>query len=304
MAVRGQRVRKTRATKRSRRKVLVALTALTFLAACGRGASSDSTTANATAAAPPSGLLAEVKTRGKLWICTDANYEPQSFKNPDGSWEGFDIDVGREIAKRLGVEAEFFDSAFSTVTAGDWKGRWDLNLGSMTITPERQKLLLFSVPYYYTPAMFVVATDSPISAIQDLKSKWVGVSTASTYHAYMLGVLTLPEEKNLKTAPWAQVKSYGTDQDALKDLVDRRRLDAVLTALPTIQDAIKRGQPLKTLGEPVYYEALALALDQKSPSNPKTLLVEIDRIIQEMHRDGTLTRLSKKYYSLDLTRKQ
>src|SRR5437868_862323 len=77
------------------------------------------------------GLLDVVKQRGKLMIATDANYKPQSFKNADGTWEGFDIGVGREIAKRLGVQAEFLDISFDVITAGSWNGRWDMNVGSM-----------------------------------------------------------------------------------------------------------------------------------------------------------------------------
>src|SRR5262249_42926116 len=60
-------------------------------------------------------LLADVKKRGKLLIATDANYKPQSFKNADGTWDGFDIAVGNEVAKRLGVEAEFQDISWDII---------------------------------------------------------------------------------------------------------------------------------------------------------------------------------------------
>jgi len=96
------------------------------------------------------------------------------------------------------------------------------------------------------------------------------------------------------------------DQLALTDLAlgDGVRVDAVLTALPTAEDNIKGGQPFKILGDPVYYEDLGIALDQKSPLDSKGLADEITKIVDEMHKDGTLTNLAKKYYSSDLTTKK
>ena len=314
--------------------VVGALLALLLLAACGQGGTGAAATAlpqatqapqatavaEATAApaptaaaeataAPATGgdLLAEVKKRGKLLVATDANYKPQSFKNPDGSFEGFDIDVAKEVAKRLGVEAEFIDVNFDIITAGGWNNRWDMNAGSMTITPDRKKSLYFSSPYYYTPASFVVHKDSKAASLDDLKGKQVGVGAATTYQDYLEGKLTLEGETIIKPAPeGVTVKTYPSDVDALTDqaLGDGTRLDAVLTALPTAEEAIKGGQPLKILGNPVYYEDLGLAFDQKSTLDSKGLADAVTKIIDDMHKDGTLTTLAKKYYSSDLTSKK
>jgi polar amino acid transport system substrate-binding protein len=311
--------------------VLGALLALLALAACGQTgtggaaattapqatqapqatAMADQPTAMAEPTAAPEAaggdLLADVKQRGKLLVATDANYKPQSFKNPDGSFEGFDIDVAMEVAKRLGVEAEFVDVTFDIITAGGWNGRWDMNAGSMTITPDRKTVLYFTGPYYYTPASFVVHKDSQAASIDDLKGKKVGVGTGTTYLDYLQGKLTLEGEQILRPAPeGAQAQIYDTDALALTDLAlgDGTRLDAVLTALPTAEEAIKGGQPLKILGDPVYYEDLGLAFDQKSPKDSKRLAVEVTRIVDEMHKDGTLTKLAAKYYSSDLTTKK
>ena len=86
-------------------------------------------------------LLGTVQDRGMLRISTDADYEPQSFREPDGSWVGFDIDVGTEIAERLGVEAEFQHQDWDIITAGSWSERWDISVGSMTITTPTQGAL-------------------------------------------------------------------------------------------------------------------------------------------------------------------
>src|SRR6476661_645382 len=264
--------------------------------------------AEATAAPAAGGdLLADVKKRGKLLVATDANYKPQSFKNSDGSFEGFDIDVAKEVAKRLGVEPEFIDVNFDIITAGGWNNRWDMNAGSMTITPDRKKALYFSSPYYYTPASFVVHKDSKAAALDDLKSKQVGVGAATTYQDYLEGKLTLEGETILKPAPeGVTLKTYQTDVDALTDLAlgDGTRLDAVLTALPTADEAIKGGQPFKILGDPVYYEDLGLAFDQKSTLDSKGLADAVTKIIDDMHKDGTLTKLAAKYYKTDLTTKK
>ena len=304
------------------------LLALLALAACGQGGATTASQATqipqATAAAAPEAtaaseqptaaaaasggdLLADVKKRGKLLVATDANYKPQSFKNPDGSFEGFDIDVAREVAKRLGVEAEFIDVTFDIITAGAWNGRWDMNAGSMTITPDRKKVLYFSGPYYYTPASFVVHKDSTAASIDDLKGKKVGVGTGTTYLDYLQGNLTLEGEEIIRPAPeGAAAQVYDTDALALTDLAlgPGTRLDAVLTALPTAEDAIKGGQPLKILGDPVYYEDLGLAFDQKSSLDSKSLADEVTKIVDDMHKDGTLTTLAKKYYSSDLSTKK
>jgi polar amino acid transport system substrate-binding protein len=182
-----------------------------------------------------------------------------------------------------------------------------MNAGSMTITPERKKALYFTGPYYYTPASFVVHKDSKAGSIDDLKGKKVGVGAATTYQDYLGNKLTLEGEQIIKPAPAdIEAKIYDTDSLALTDLAlgDGTRLDAVLTALPTAEEAIKGGQPLKILGDPVYYEDLGLAFDQKSPLDSKSLADAVTKIIDDMHKDGTLTALAKKYYSSDLTTKK
>lgn len=98
------------------------------------------------------GHLAAVCEAGVIVVSTDPAYPPQSFLNESGEYEGFDIDVAREIATRLGVEVEFTDPTFDAVVAGNWSGRWDMSVGSVTVTEERTEVLDFTQPYYFTPA--------------------------------------------------------------------------------------------------------------------------------------------------------
>src|SRR5580704_2241604 len=156
-----------------------ALIALSFtLSACG--IRSDSNSSEATP-----NLLAAVRQRHLLIVSTDANYAPQSYLRADGTWVGFDVDVAREVAKRLHVVPQFEDSNFDIVTAGSWHGQWDVNIDSMAVTTERKKALLFTAPYYFVPAGFVVRKNSAIHSITQLTGSRIGVGSATTYLAYL-----------------------------------------------------------------------------------------------------------------------
>jgi ABC-type amino acid transport substrate-binding protein len=107
------------------------------------------------------GHLAAVCEAGVIVVSTDPAYPPQSFLNEEtGEYEGFDIDVAREIGERLGVDVEFTDPTFDAVVAGNWGGRWDMSVGSVTVTTERMEVLDFTQAYYYTPAQLSVFDDS------------------------------------------------------------------------------------------------------------------------------------------------
>ena len=99
-----------------------------------------------------------------------------------------------------------------------------------------------------------------------------------------------------------EVASYSTDGDAIQDLAlgDGTRLDAVMSAQPTIQTAIDSGVPLKYIGTPAFYEPLAFALDKSRGPSDK-MLAKLNEILAEMHADGTLVDLSLEWYGLDYT---
>jgi polar amino acid transport system substrate-binding protein len=275
--------------------------AMAILAAAVEACSGNSNGSNASATpAPGSDLLADVKQRGAIIVATDANYKPQSYRNKDGTWVGFDVDVAREIAHRLGVKPQFESPKFETITAGGWNGRWDINVDSMAITAARTKKLWFTEPYYFEVASYAVRANDAARSIDDMAHKRIGVGAATTYEVYLenkLRTARVPSPAGVRIIP------YQTDELALDDLVrvNPVRLDAVLTALPTIRSAIASGMPLRVLEPPVFSDASAIALDRSSPANAQTLLWAIDSIIGQMHRDGTLSRLSMKYYGIDLT---
>ena len=260
---------------------------------------------SACGAAAPKDLLSTIKARGVMRVSSDPNYKPQSFLNETTKeLDGFDIDVSKEVAKRLGVKVEFVTPDWDTIVAANWGGRWDVSIGSMTITPERKKVLFFSTPYYYTPAQFAALKDSPLNSVDDLVGKTVCVGSGTTYDDYLNGKLTLEGEKIIKQVQGVKMTTFSTDAECIQSLqAGRKDFEAVLTAQPTVEDAIKSGVQLKKLGGPVYYEDLAAAMDQKVP-NSDSFVQAVSKAIDDMHKDGTLTNLSMKWYGVDLTKKQ
>ncbi|MBM3516562.1 MAG: transporter substrate-binding domain-containing protein [Alphaproteobacteria bacterium] len=248
-------------------------------------------------------VLDRVMSTRTLTMSSDAEYPPQSFLNDQNEMDGFDVDVAREIAKRLGAELKIVTPGWEVITAGNWGGRWDISVGSMTPTSERAKVLDFPAVYYYTPASFAVHADSKAQTVAELNDKVVGVCGGCTYEAYLKKDLVLdaggvpPFEYQVTPK---KIRSYETDVNAFDDLRlgDGVRLDAVLSALPTIQEAIKNGYPIRILGDPVFYEPLSVALE-KGDAEFSARLADT---IAAMHADGTLTALSVKWYGADLTR--
>ncbi|MCF6247722.1 MAG: transporter substrate-binding domain-containing protein [Desulfobacula sp.] len=240
-----------------------------------------------------------------LKSATSASWAPQSFMNDKNEWDGFDIDVTKEIAKRLGVKVEFVTPAWDIMTAGNWYGRWDISVGSMTPTKARAKVLTFPAVYYYTPAGFAVHKDSSYKDKAELNGKRIGTTAASTYELYLKKDLVIdavgaPAFKFDVTTTAKKIRSYKDSNTALDDLRigDGKRLDAVLSAIPTINAAIKSGYPLRNIGTPAFYEPLSVAIDK----GDKELQYMIAGIIKEMHEDGTLTALSIKWYKTDNTK--
>jgi polar amino acid transport system substrate-binding protein len=248
-------------------------------------------------------VLDRVTKTKTLTMSSDPAYPPQSFLNDKNEFEGFDIDVGREIAKRLGAELKIVTPAWEVITAGNWGSRWDVSVGSMTPTSQRARVLDFPAIYYFTPAAFAVHKDSKAQKVEDLNGKVIGVCGGCTYEAYLKKDLKIDAEGvppfDYKVEP-KEVRTYETDTNALDDLRlgDGKRLDAMMSALPTITEAIKHGYPLRVVGDPAFYEPLAVATDKGDPE----FNAKIAEIVKAMHDDGTLSKLSQKWYGVDLTR--
>jgi polar amino acid transport system substrate-binding protein len=272
------------------------LVASLLLAGCG-------STKPATQAPAANDLLAAIQKRGTLVGFTDPAYPPQSAlkANPQRT-------PGTKCAedqKTLGVEPCFVTPDWGMLVAGGWSDRWDISVGSVTITPERAKVLYFAQPYKNIPAALYVNKDNTsYKSPADLSGKKVGVCSGCTYEGYLSGTLVIPGVPKIDyVIKDSEIKGYDTDTTALQDLAlgDGTRLDAVLTAQPTGAQFIKDGGAVKQLGDPLYYEFDAPAFDRSSSLDNKSLIAKVNEVIQGMHKDGTLKDLSMKWYGADYT---
>lgn len=280
-----------------------------LLTACGGGGQADN-------------LLDAIKARGYILVSTDPNYEPQSFLNTDGQrpadtkcpsdalttaeMQGFDVDVAIAVGDGLGVETCFATPSWDTITAGGWADKWDVSVGSMTITTARQEILDFSVPYYYTPAVVAVKADSTFTSLADLSGQALCAGTATTYELWLnhdMEGLGLPEASIYAQAPEnVTVVTLETDQECAQALAAGREDFVGYVTSQTVVDAnIAAGLPVKQLGGAVYSEDLAAAFDKGSTLSTDTLRAEVDRIFNQMHSDGTLSALSNEWFGIDLT---
>ncbi len=251
--------------------------------------------------------LEEIMGAKTIVVSTDANYAPQSFLNDKGELEGFDVSVAKEVAKRMGVNVKFITPDWDLITAGRWGKRWDISIGSMTPTKERKNALLFTLPYYSSPAQFAIHKDNTtIKTLADLAGKTIGVAGETTNERYLQKDLSI-EDVKIVYQNWkpGKLKTYPTDANHIEDLSlgDGLRLDAIFTSRQTLAEAIRNGCgngcPLKMLGEPPYYEPLSFALD-KSRANSQTLVDKLNEVIKSMNDDGTLVQLSEKFYHTNL----
>jgi polar amino acid transport system substrate-binding protein len=288
----------------------VAIVATLVLAACGGGA-----------AAQPKDLLEAIKQRGYILVSTDPNYEPQSFLNTKGKrldntkcpsdalttaeMQGFDVDVAKSIGDDLGVETCFATPDWDVITAGSWANKWDLSVGSMTITTARQKILDFSVPYYYTPAVVAIRADSGITDLAGLDGKALCAGAATTYESWLnhdMAGLGLPESSIYAQAPNVTVVPLPTDQECAQAIAAGREDFIGYVTSETVVDAnIAAGFPVVKLGSPVYSEDLAAAFDKTSSLSTESLRAEVDKLFTAMHSDGRLKDLSNKWFKVDLT---
>ncbi|MBV6451935.1 MAG: L-cystine-binding protein FliY [Anaerolineales bacterium] len=289
--------------------VLVVVAALA-LTACGGGSG-----------AKADDLLSAIKQRGYILVSTDPNYEPQSFLNTEGKradgtkcpadalttaeMQGFDVDVAIAIGDALGVETCFATPSWDTITAGSWADKWDVSVGSMTITTARQKILDFSVPYYYTPAVIAVRADAGISSLADLEGKALCLGTATTYESWLnhdMDGLGLPASSIYAEAPNVTVVPLETDQECAQAIAAGREDFVGYVTSETVVDAnIAAGFPVVKLGSPVFSEDLAAAFDKSSSLPTASLVTEVNNIFTKMHEDGKLSELSLKWFDVDLT---
>jgi ABC-type amino acid transport substrate-binding protein len=165
-------------------------------------------------------------------------------------------------------------------------------------------VLDFSVPYYYTPAVFAVAADSEFTSLDDLAGQAICAGASTTYEVWLdQGDLGLPAS-SIYAQPPADITivPLDTDQECAQALAaGREDFAAYVTSQTVVNANIDAGLPVKQLGSPVFSEDLAPSYDKSSTLPTDSLRTEIDSIITGMHNDGTLTELSLLWFGEDIT---
>ncbi|CAN7640543.1 transporter substrate-binding domain-containing protein [Rhizobium sp. LjRoot98] len=234
-------------------------------------------------------------------VATNSSWPPQSFLDDNNEMVGFDIDVSREIAKRLGVEVSFQTPDWATLTGGRWQGRYDIGVGSVTPTKARAQVIDFAGIYYYSPYVYVVHKDSTAKSVDDLNGRVIGVETATTSEDFINRKLEIdapglpPMEYKLQPG---EIRTFA---DSMLPFDDLRlgpgvRLDAVIAPEQTAMNAIKNGYPLRILdGGYAFREPLVVIGEKVDPE----WTAKVGSIIADMKKDGTLASLTAKWYGKD-----
>lgn len=229
--------------------------------------------------------LADVKKRGELRIVMSGEYPPFSQPASGGGLEGFDVDVGNELAKRLGVKAVLIKADFSSIIAGIQAGNFDVAVASQGKTPERAKAVDFSSkPYYYDGSQLFVPTASKATDLKSLGRAPIAVALGTTF------------EKYLRAQKYPNIVTFSGEQEIYLAL-SAGRVAGMVTTRTVGGAAIKQGQAIKAAGPLLQQDNPYITFALGQPQ----LKAALDAALEAMRKDGTLTQISQKWLSLDVT---
>ncbi|NLY44140.1 MAG: amino acid ABC transporter substrate-binding protein [Clostridiaceae bacterium] len=242
--------------------------------------------------APKDGSLETIKKAGKIVIGLDDSFPPMGFRDENNEIVGFDIDMAKEAAKRIGVEPVFQPIDWNSKELELQGKKIDLIWNGLTITEERKKQMAFTEPYLENRQIIVVKAGSDIKTKKDLAGKVVGLQEGSS----SLQALEKDEEtlNSLKEEP----RQYSNNNEALLDL-SIGRIDAVV-----VDEVVGRYYISKKPGE---YEILEEHFGSEEYGvglrlEDKALLNELQRILNEMKKDGTSAKISQKWFGEDVVK--
>lgn len=234
------------------------------------------------------GLLsgtASIAAAEALKIGSYPSNPPFEYKNESGTFEGFEVDIATEVAKRLGMTTEISDLGFQALFAATSSGRIDVAISSITITKERLASQSFTQPYYDSDMGIAVKKDSTLAAEGDLKDKIVGVLSGSTGDKW--------SKENQEKFGITEVKGYNAQQDMLMDL-NAGRIDAAVSDIPGMQYAFLKMKDLEVKVRIKTGEQYGLMMTKDHP-----LLHRANDAITAMKKDGTLAAIHKKWFGSD-----
>lgn len=231
--------------------------------------------------------LESVKTAGKFSFANSGAYPPFSFVNDQNEVVGFDVDIGNEIAKRLGVKGENVSTAWDGIIAGLLASKYDSIIGSMTITAEREKAVDFVGPYYRSGRGVFVAEGSTIKSLDDLKDKTIGVTLGETH------------EKWARARGGWEIRTYKGLPELFLELQAGRVEAIIVDSIPVavaIKDSGEKVRKLETPGIDDGDVNIGIAIRKGNPE----LKAAMQKALDDMMSDGTYEAISKKWIGSDI----
>lgn len=231
-------------------------------------------------------LMSETRARGALRIAVEGTYPPFNFKDPkSGHLTGYDVEVARLLAARLKLKPLFVFAEWSAILPALSSGKVDVAISQVIITPERERVYDFSTPYTYSSFQLIVRKNERANyrSLDDLKGRKLGVRLGSVF------------EQQARAVPGIEVKSYPAVPEHLQDLAFGR-IDASLDDSLMVSYLLKHSDlPIKAGPRVGKNSRIGVALRKNNPQFKAAL----DRALEEARRDGSLRRLSLKWFGID-----
>ena len=236
----------------------------------------------------PADRLATIQSNGKLVVALEGAWQPWSFHDESDTLVGYDVEVSRAIAEKLGVEPEYVESDWDSLFAGLDAGRYDLVCNGVEVTEERAKTYDFTTPYGYIHTALAVRKDNEdIKSFEDLAGKTTANSLASTY-------------MELAESYGATVQGIDTLEETIQ-LLTAGRIDATLNADVSFYDYLNVHPDADFKLVAQTEDASHVAIPLVKGDTTASLLDAINNAIDELRADGTLKELSEKYFGQDIS---
>lgn len=268
--------------------VMAAVGVLT-LSGCSNSSTSTAASSGASSAAGSTAdQLATIQASGKLIVALEGAWQPWSYHDESDTLVGYDVEVSRAIAEKLGVEPEYVESDWDSLFAGLDAGRFDMVCNGVEVTDERALTYDFTTPYGYIHTALAVRKDNDeIKTFEDLKGKTTANSLASTY-------------MELAESYGATVQGIDTLEETIQ-LLTAGRIDATLNADVSFYDYmnVHPDADFKIVAQTE--DASHVAIPLRKGDNSATLLEAVNNAIDELRADGTLKELSEKYFGQDIS---